>query len=401
MRMINDDLFIEINEGNVVILGPNLERFSDSGRIEPCWAPVFYNPAMKMDRDISICVLSAFQKLIGKGLKICEALSATGVRGLRYAKEVGNVERIFLNDVNSLAYNLIKINVFKNGLSEKVTVFHTDANVLLAYFARRGRRFNVVDIDPFGSPVPFLDNAIRAVENKGLLCVTATDLAPLMGVYKKACLRKYGAYSIKTEFSQEIGLRILIGYIARTAAKYGVGITPLFSYYRRHYMRVFAQVRIGKKLADKSLSEIGYLAFCPKCGRIIVQKSMFFKKDICEKCEKEMEIIGPLWLGKTGIREFIKDVINFYQTRKNILEKKGLILLSRILEEIELPPYFYTTSYITRKYNFKREPSLPALVNELKMRGFKASLTHFSSKGFKTNASISDIVEIFKLLQNI
>jgi tRNA (guanine26-N2/guanine27-N2)-dimethyltransferase len=34
--------------------------------------------------------------------------------------------------------------------------------------------YHVVDLDPYGAPTPFLDPAMRAVADGGLLCVTAT-----------------------------------------------------------------------------------------------------------------------------------------------------------------------------------------------------------------------------------
>ena len=38
-------------------------------------------------------------------------------------------------------------------------------------------RYDVVDVDPYGSASPFLDATIQAAENGGLLCITSTDSA--------------------------------------------------------------------------------------------------------------------------------------------------------------------------------------------------------------------------------
>ncbi len=388
----------EIKEGKVVILGPRLELYSDKNRIEPCWAPIFYNPAMKTDRDISVAFLYAFQRVTNRKLRICDALSATGVRGLRYAKEVANVERVVINDINELAYNLMKVNIEKNGLKGIVSAFHADANVLLAHFARKGKRFNVVDIDPFGSPVPFLDNAIRAVENKGLLCVTATDLAPLMGVFRKACIRKYSAIPLRCILSREAGLRILIGYTVRIGAKYGLKVTPLLSYSRRHYMRLFLNIRIGKKRADESLGKLGYIAFCPRCGRVYIEKHPFALEKNCKKCLSKVEIGGPLWLGELGDENILRETIKIYEEFFGESSKEGLRILKKLAEELDMPPYFYTTDFITRIYGFKNEPSLKSVIEGLEKMGYRTTFTHFSTKGFKTRASIDAIVEVFNNL---
>ena len=57
-------------------------------------------------------------------------------------------------------------------------------------------RFDVIDIDPYGAPSIFLDAAVQAVKEGGLLCVTATDMPVLCGQYPETCFAKYGATSI-------------------------------------------------------------------------------------------------------------------------------------------------------------------------------------------------------------
>lgn len=44
-----------------------------------------------------------------------------------------------------------------------------------------GDRVDVIDLDPYGTAAPFIDSAIQAVQDAGLLCVTCTDLAVLAG----------------------------------------------------------------------------------------------------------------------------------------------------------------------------------------------------------------------------
>src|SRR4030043_639061 len=116
-----------------------------------------------------------------------------------------------ISDINERAVKLAKRNVHLNGLNERVTVQHKDVNCLLSCHGAPRKRFDVVDVDPFGSPVPYLDSAIRALRNNSLLAVTATDMAPLCGVHTKACLRKYGGKPLRTENCQEQAGRFLAG----------------------------------------------------------------------------------------------------------------------------------------------------------------------------------------------
>lgn len=57
-----------------------------------------------------------------------EALSATGLRSIRYAKEIPNIEQIYANDLSAEAIEQIRANIKHNELSEEL-IFpsHRDA----------------------------------------------------------------------------------------------------------------------------------------------------------------------------------------------------------------------------------------------------------------------------------
>ena len=61
--------------------------------------PVFYNPEMEKQRNLTVCALSVFQKAAGKQLVVCDPLAGSGVRGIRIKKEVEGIEKVFFNDV--------------------------------------------------------------------------------------------------------------------------------------------------------------------------------------------------------------------------------------------------------------------------------------------------------------
>ena len=66
-----------------------------------------------------------------------------------------------------------------NKVDNLVTSSHSDATMVMYNNRKKEDRFDVVDLDPYGSPTPFLDGAVQAVSEGGLLCVTCTDLAVL------------------------------------------------------------------------------------------------------------------------------------------------------------------------------------------------------------------------------
>jgi tRNA G26 N,N-dimethylase Trm1 len=50
------------------------------------------------------------------------------------------------------------------------------------YLSRKPEdRFDVVDLDPYGSAAPFLDAAVQSTADGGLICITCTDMAVLCG----------------------------------------------------------------------------------------------------------------------------------------------------------------------------------------------------------------------------
>ena len=170
-----------IKEGKVELLVPKLSAYGVvPSDYAPSRAPVFYNPVMEFNRDLSVLAFKAYQRMVNREISICEPLTSQGIRGIRYAAEIEGVNRVLLSDINSHAYELAKHNIQHNNLQDKITLKHKDANCVLSCNASPKKRFDIIDIDPFGTPVPYLDAAFRALKNKGLIAATATDLAPLV-----------------------------------------------------------------------------------------------------------------------------------------------------------------------------------------------------------------------------
>lgn len=65
-------------------------------------------------------------------------------------------------------------------------------------------RFDAIDLDPYGSAATFLDSAVQAVSDGGILLVTCTDMGVLCGNHSEACFGKYGSMSLKAKFCHEM-----------------------------------------------------------------------------------------------------------------------------------------------------------------------------------------------------
>jgi tRNA (guanine26-N2/guanine27-N2)-dimethyltransferase len=389
-----------VTEGRVKVLVPRLKAFVTSpSEYAPSKAPVFYNPIMELNRDLAVLALQAYQRTMKREISVCEPLSGCGIRGIRCAMEVEGVQKVLIGDINVRASKLADYNVRMNGLGERVTVRNEDANYLLAHCAAPRKRFDVIDIDPFGSPVPYLDSAIRALRNNGLLALTATDMAPLCGVHPKACIRKYGGKPLRTEYCHELAVRLLAGCLATTAAKYDTGVNMVFSYSANHYIRIYATIKYGAKKADESIKRMGYILHCFNCFHRETAEDPFLLEHSrkCSECGSKLSIAGPLWLGKIFDKEFCEIIEKMANKRNFRLGGRIEKILTLIKNEADALITYYVIDKLCDRLNLPA-PSIIKVVEALRNVGFQACATHFNSKGIRTEASA---VKMKELLQEI
>ncbi|MCL1970341.1 MAG: tRNA (guanine(10)-N(2))-dimethyltransferase [Candidatus Bathyarchaeota archaeon] len=386
-----------VKEGGVEVLVPKLSAFGVvPSDYAPSRAPVFYNPVMEFNRDLSVLAVRVYQRLVRREIGICEPLASQGVRGIRYAVEVDGVSRVLLSDINHHAFGLAQYNVRCNGLHDRVVVEYRDANCVLNCNASPKKRFDVVDIDPFGSPVPFLDSAFRALRNRGLLAVTATDLAPLCGVHAKACVRKYGGKPMRTEYCHELAVRLLAGCMVQVAARQDMGVRFLFSHSSDHYIRVYAQVGYGCQMADDCLKSVGYILHCFNClhRETVSQLSGGL---VCPECGGRMDYAGPLWLGGINDAVFVESV--FVENVAAVFRGKVRLekLLSLVKSEADAPITYFVIDQICKKLGLPAV-SVQSFLDALHYEGFMAVQTHFNTRGIKTDASAAIMQKILSRL---
>jgi tRNA (guanine26-N2/guanine27-N2)-dimethyltransferase len=241
-------------------------------------------------------------------------------------------------------------------------------------------------LDPFGSPVPYLDSAIRALRNNSLLAVTATDLAPLCGVHAKACVRKYGGKPLRTEYCHELAVRLLAGCVATLAAKHDIGIRIVFNHSTDHYIRVYAEIAYGAKKADESVKNLGYVLHCFNCLHRETAKDPFAKRvENCPECGSRMDYAGPLWLERIFDRQFCELMTK--ENTRTAFRNSGKIakLLSLAKEEAEAPATYYVIDKIGEKLALP-VPSVDVMLQNIRDNGFRAFPTHFNSRGIRTDA---------------
>jgi tRNA (guanine26-N2/guanine27-N2)-dimethyltransferase len=245
-----------------------------------------------------------------------------------------------------------------------------------------------------------MDSAVRSLRKGGMLALTATDMAPLCGVYQKACLRKYGGVPLRTEYCHEQAVRMVAGCLATMAAKHEIGIDVVFSYSIDHYVRAYAVLNGGAKVADKSLQQIGYIVHCFSCfHREPVAGVTSFLKQVCPVCGAKMKVAGPMWLGKIADKNFCSIMIDEAQKRSFKQQRKIEKMLSLIHNEAEAPATYYRVDEVCDKFNLP-VPSQKKVLDKIQKLGFVAVLTHFNSRGFKSDVPADVVREVVTKLVN-
>ena len=316
---------------------------------------VFYNPAMEMSRDLHVALA---KKIEIKGTML-DGLAASGIRGIRLALEAG--VKVEFCDTSLLATETIKDNLNINGIKSKV--YNKPVEELL-----KEKKYDCIDVDPFGTPAPFLEAALNGLNNNGILGVSATDTAVLCGAKPTICVKRYGAMSMKWVAAKEIGIRILLGKIHSLATKIGKGIEPLLCYSEGHHLRAF--VRLTKK-NDTELKWIN------------------LDMEIIENNEKNAG--GPLWVGKIIQSNLVPSdcegkLAKFFQT---------------LSEEANGPPGLYDINDLARGAEIGQTPQRNKIITSLEKLGYFASSSVFSPLGIKTNAPKSKRYEATILAQSL
>jgi tRNA (guanine26-N2/guanine27-N2)-dimethyltransferase len=357
--------------------------------------PVFYNPVMRLNRDSSVLCLSVNTRRLSRPVVACEPMCGSGVRGVRLALEVEGVDSVILGDLNPRAVELAEENARLNGVHDRVSVRLMEANMLLALRDRPRRRLDYIDIDPYGTPAPYLDSAVRASRRDGMIALTATDMPPLCGVNPRACLRNYGGRPLRTEYCHEVALRLVAGALVRAAVRHENAARPVFSYSTDHYVRLYASIRGGARRADRCLEEMGYLLHCFRCShRRTVGLDLKGQLD-CEVCGARMSVGGPLWLGDLADSSFCGEMLEASE-RSVVGSNRRLMEMVRLVRgEVGQPVGFHRIDKLCSRIGVASMPTEKAL-DAIRDAGHRAVRTHFDRRGVKTDASITELLEALR-----
>jgi len=394
-----------IKEGDTQILVPSLSLIQR----EPSKFPAFFNPAARFNRDISILIYRNFLQFPRKNLSFVDSLCGVGARGLRVAKEIPHISKVIFNDYNYTSVQNAKASSVLNGVYHNCKFSNNEVCNFLQNYCDYSERGTIIDLDPFGSPVQYLDCILRAVENDGMISVTATDTAVLLGVYPKVCYRKYYGIPLRTKYSLEVGTRILLACIAMVASRFDMSIMPKFAHSYRNYIRVYCKVSKSNRLANRVSENMGYIQHCFECGNRELIK--FHDSNIkCQNCQKKTRMAGALWSSKIFDKDMISRIIQNLEdplkhdadnNNKNFhvpfeITKKFLSVANIEFDDL---PYHYLSDEFGKLLHNSTLP-VSNIIQSLQKEGYKSSPTIFSSTGFKTEANVSQIQSILNKVSN-
>ncbi|GLB34920.1 putative tRNA methyltransferase [Lyophyllum shimeji] len=362
---------------------------------------------------------------------LLEALSATGLRSIRYAKEIPLLKYVIANDLSPSATAAMKRNVDINDLGPtpesspsatphpgKVRINEGDACTLMYSHREEKNRVDVVDLDPYGTAAPFIDAAVQSVKDGGLLCVTCTDLSVLATTnYPEKCFSNYGGVPVKAEYCHEAALRIVLHTLSTSASRYGRYIEPLVSLSIDFYVRIFVRVKTAPLEVKKALTKTSAYYICSTCqsfyeqplGRVIEKTqaagntNYLFKiqngppvTDKCPECDSALHMAGPMWSGPLHDKDFVTKVLEHLEANEDkygtAVRMKGMLTVAQ--EELDVP--FYFTPAKIASFFHCTTPSLEDIASALLHAGHKISRSHACAGSLKTTATRQDVHSIFR-----
>ena len=396
--------------------------------------PVFYNPAMSRSRTRSVLLMqyAIENKLLGNGpIYAVDGLAATGLRARRWLNELPkeSAERIHATiiDMNQYALDLaLKTH-------DEFPPDHSEGELKAINGDLRSAILNQgwhwVDIDPYGSPTPFLDTAIQSMARKGIIEVSATDTAALTGSSKNPLLRRYGARVRNDGLAHDSALRVLLATVGRVASKHERRIEPLISIWDSHHLRVSMRVIRSIEGANKIEESLGWRVYSPTHEEVlasiksglhtetsldILPMDCFLPLHYPIKRDDE-RVSGPMWIKNMGKKEVLafmteervlqmcgpdpmkEDLLQWtekefdYENRRILRSVKNLANEANAIET----QHHILVDYLSSWLKIGSPPSPKKLVKSIIEAGFSASLANYGKKpSIRTDAPWDLVVKI-------
>jgi len=394
---------------------------------------VFHNPAMAGSRTRSVLLMAhAIESgMLGDSkVRALDGLSASGLRARRWLNELPNesASRLIATvgdmEQKALDWAIATESEFPAENGELLPLLGDLRTSVLS------QGWHWIDIDPFGSPVPFLDTAIQALARRGVLEVSATDTAALSGSSKNPLMRRYGARVRLDKLKHDSGLRVLMATVARAAARHDRSIEPLLSIWDSHHLRVSVRVRKVMQGANDVEVSLGWRIFSPTKDEVEASISAGFlppedSGELPIRCflplshpvgREDSRVSGPMWVGPMGDAETMASMteervlqmcaptfdeadIADWSQKDFESENRRLVRAIRHISEEATAISGHHLIAVDELASWQQKGSPPSptrMVQLLRERGHSAAISHYAEPSFRTDATWSDVIEAMK-----
>jgi tRNA (guanine26-N2/guanine27-N2)-dimethyltransferase len=324
----------------------------------------FFRPESRPSRDYG--VLLARHLGAAGPVRMLDAMAGCGIRGLRCAVE-GGIHSLWSNDADPDRLPLLEANLSACPVAMELRLSSHTAQHLLAGCLQRCQRFELVDLDAFGSPAALLPLALEAVAMDGVLYLASSDGRSPTGHDRPAALRHFGAAARAHPASWELALRLQLGAIARAAWALGRGIEPLLSFSEGRTFRT--AVRLLPRPSAGEEAWLGLLAHCHGCGDQ-QQQSLLRLRGWAEcSCASPLAVSGPLWLGPLQHPPSLNALLALAEQSSESLAPASGRLLQRLSADTGLSARCWPVAEIARRLR-RSPPPLAWLVDQLRQAGW-------------------------------
>lgn len=353
----------------------------------------FYRPQSQVGRDLAVLAAAVYKRQTGQ-LRVLDAMTGSGVRPLRYQLEA-EADWVWANEANPDHREVLERNLEAGMRPRSYRITHQDANQVFFDCYQQRDFYDLVDIDNFGGPAPYASTGMWATRIGGMLYLTSTDGRATGGHDPERSLQTFGTFARSHPAVQEQGLRMLIGHAMQQAAAKGFGIQPIFSLFNGQVHRVMVRLVLD---APWEAAHHGFVGYCHVCGHFqtVVWRQLGRVSCACNRLMADyvkphpLVLSGPLWLGPLHDREMLAQMATLAAQWG---WDKRVKLLQVMRDEALMPPYYYPLGEIGRLGQMDI-PRRDGLIQALRDRNFRATLTHLNWEAIKTDATMAECVEI-------
>ncbi|KAL4513061.1 hypothetical protein ABPG72_017746 [Tetrahymena utriculariae] len=415
---------------------------------------MFYNLVQLVERDITLLVANQYFKDLEitngqnfKGARILQGKASSGVKALRYAKEI---DPSYIQDITVIEkdanfpeyfkllahYNHIDLSKFK------IVNKETNHFYLIKILENMDKydspeQIDFIDIEEYGSSIDIIRQAIKLVKNGGMISAIFTDMSTLCGPNVLKCFSSYNKFRIRLASLNENAIRIIYSTILDIATQNNYSIEPVVSFQSDFYIKIYFKVHHNGVESQKSLEKLSLIYQCSECpnyyvhniskvqqntienvqnGTLKLESQMDLKLNelkvpsTCNVCESSWILNGPIWNQPLHNYKFISNVLRNQQSTgsEKVFSKSKIMLiqshlkltayLEANLQEKEFDNYIlgYNLTLINGFYKAKTYPTTNHIKRALARAGYTINRSIFEKKIYKTNAPSNVIFDTIR-----